>query len=211
MDVPGGSRNHRSFGDTDRGEVALMRYGDLELPSRAIQPLIAALEDMGELRLAHKLDRAHRENAELVLSVEDHVPILLVLTTTQIPELAEFVRVLEERAPATQQRTLRETRMAANEAFFRALNDRLERETHSVRPLIVLCECADEDCTQRIELTRAEYEETRSDPARFVVAPSHADPEIERVIDRTDRFEMVRKVGVGVEVVTRLENSKASP
>ena len=188
-----------------------MRYGDLELPSRAVQPLIAALEDMGELRLAHKLDRAHRENAELLLRVEDHVPILLVLTTTQIPELAEFARVLEERSPAKQQRTLRETRMAANEAFFRALNDRLERETREAQPLIVLCECADEDCTKRIELTRAEYEETRSDPAQFVVAPSHADPEIERVIDRTDRFEMVRKVGVGFEVATRLENSKTGP
>ncbi len=159
-----------------------MRYGDLELPSRAIQPLIAALEDMGEQRLAHKVDRAHRENAELLLGVEDHVPI-----------------------------TLRQTRMAANEAFFRALNDRLERETREAQPLIVLCECADEDCTKRIELTRAEYEETRSDPAQFVVAPSHADPEIERVIDRTDRFETVRKVGVGFEVATRLENSKASP
>lgn len=77
--------------------------------------------------------------------------------------------------------------------------------------MIVLCECADEDCAKRIELARAEYEDIRSDPAQFVVAPSHADPEIERVINRTDRFEMVRKVGVGVEVATRLENSKASP
>jgi len=188
-----------------------MRYGDLELPSRAVQPLITALEDMGELRLAHKLDRAHRENAELLLRVEDHVPILLVLTTTQIPELADFARVLEERGPAKQQMTLRETRMAANEAFFRALNDRLERGTQDVQPLIVLCECADEDCTKRIELTRVEYEDIRSDPAQFVVVPGHADPEIERVIDRTDRFEMVRKVGVGVEVATRLENSNASP
>ena len=126
-------------------------------------------------------------------------------------QAAEFARVLEERSPAKQQRTLRETRMAANEAFFRALNDRLERETHEAQPLIVLCECADEDCTKRIELTRSEYEETRSDPAQFVVAPSHADPEIERVIDRTDRFEMVRKVGVGFEVATRLENSKTGP
>jgi len=188
-----------------------MRYGDLELPSRAVQPLIAALEDMGELRLAHKLDRAHRENAELLLRVEDHVPILLVLTTTQIPELAEFARVLEARSPAKRQRTLRETRMAANEAFFRALNDRLERETREAQPLIVLCECADEDCTKRIELTRAEYEETRSDPAQFVVAPCHADPELQRVIDSPDRFEMVRKVGVGFEVATRLENSKTGP
>ena len=33
----------------------------------------------------------------------------------------------------------------------------------------------------------------------------NADPEIEEVVLRTDRFEMVRKTGVGAEVAARLD------
>ena len=57
------------------------------------------------------------------------------LRRRSIPELADFARALEERAPVKQQSTLRQTRMAANEAFFRALNDRLERGTPDAQPL----------------------------------------------------------------------------
>jgi hypothetical protein len=38
-----------------------------------------------------------------------------------------------------------------------------------------------------------------------MVAHTHADPEIEEVIGGTDRFELVRKLGVGVDVATRLD------
>ena len=48
---------------------------------------------------------------------------------------------------------------------------------------------------------------------QFVVAPEprRSLGNSSRAITGTDRFEMVRQVGVGVEVATRLENSKASP
>jgi hypothetical protein len=72
--------------------------------------------------------------------------------------------------------------------------------------LIVLCECADEDCAQRLELARGEYETARSDPSQFVVAHDHADLEIEEVVLRTDRFEMVRKIGIGAEIAARLDS-----
>jgi hypothetical protein len=38
-----------------------------------------------------------------------------------------------------------------------------------------------------------------------VVAHTHADPEIEEAIGGTHRFELVRKLGVGVDVATRLD------
>ncbi len=102
---------------------------------------------------------------------------------------------------------LREKRLAANEVFFRELNEKLERQTDDSDTLVVVCECADGDCAQRLTLTRREYEAARSQPVLFVVAHGHVDPEIEEVISRTERYELVRKIGVGREVATRLEST----
>jgi hypothetical protein len=102
---------------------------------------------------------------------------------------------------------LREKRLAANEVFFRELNEKLERRTDDSDTVIVVCECADPDCAQRLTLSRGEYESARAEPVRFVVAPGHVEREIEEVISRTERFELVRKIGVGREVATRLEDT----
>jgi hypothetical protein len=191
----------------------LIRYRDLELPRGAVAQLAVALKDIGDSGLAHKLGRAIDANAdELVLTPEDYPTILRALSHRPVPELAEFSRVLEAqsrepRLTAEELTTLRAKRLAANEAFFRDLNKRLERQTPDSQTLIVVCECAEEDCAQRLELAHSEYEAIRSDPTQFVVAHRHADLEIEEVIARTDRFEVVRKLGVGAEVATRLDST----
>jgi hypothetical protein len=191
----------------------LIRYGDLKLPHGAVAQLAVALKDIGESGLAHKLGRAIDANAgELVLTPEDYAPILRALSHRPVPELAEFSRVLETRSgqpklTAEELTTLRAKRLAANEAFFRELNKRLERQTPDSQTLIVVCECAEADCADRLELTHGEYEAIRSDPTQFVVAHRHADLEIEEVIARTDRFEVVRKLGVGADVATRLDST----
>jgi len=56
---------------------------------------------------------------------------------------------------------LREKRLAANEVFFRELNEKLEAQGEGSDTLVVLCECANEDCAQRLELTRRETEVAR--------------------------------------------------
>lgn len=100
----------------------------------------------------------------------------------------------------------REERLAANEAFFRRLNERLEEITPNSAPeLVVVCECADEDCAQRLTLQHGEYEWIRADPAQFVVAHGHADATIEHVVHHTDRFEIVRKHGQGEVIAERLD------
>jgi hypothetical protein len=191
----------------------LIRYGDLELPHGAVAQLAVALKDIGDSGLAHKLGRAIDANAdELVLKPEDYAPILRALSHRPVPELAEFSRVLEARSgqpklTAEELTTLRAKRLAANEAFFRELNERLERQTPDSQTLIVVCECAEEDCAERLELTHREYEAIRSDPTQFVVAHRHAALEIEEVIARTDRFEVVRKLGAGADVATRLDST----
>src|SRR5262249_43147492 len=70
----------------------------------------------------------------------------------------------------------REERLARNEAFFRELNERLEELTpESSSELVVLCECANQDCAQRLTLRKEEYEEIRAHDTFFVVAHGHAD------------------------------------
>ena len=102
----------------------------------------------------------------------------------------------------------REKRLAENEAFFRGINERLEEQTpNSATELVVLCECADEDCARRLTLAHSEYESVRAEPTHFVVAHGHADLEIEEVVWRTDGFEVVRKRGLAAEVAEELDDS----
>lgn len=198
--------------------VAVIRFGDLEVPRGAIAQLVVALRDAGESRLADKLGRAIDGNADrLVLAHQDYAPILRVTSRNPIPVLEDFTRLVEERSgrprpTGRELEELRQKRLAANEVFFRELNEKLEkldRGSADTDVLTIVCECADPDCAQRIELDHGEYETARSEPTRFVVAPGHVEPEIEEVISRTERFELVRKVGVGREVATRLDSTSA--
>ena len=101
--------------------------------------------------------------------------------------------------------SLREERLARNEAFFRELNERLEAVTPgSASEVVVVCECADEDCAQRLILRPGEYEAVRAHDTHFVVALGHVDARIEDVVRRNDRFEVVAKRGVAAEVAEEL-------
>ena len=99
----------------------------------------------------------------------------------------------------------REERLARNEAFFRELNERLEAATpDSAEELVVVCECADEDCVQRLTWREEEYEAIRAHDTHFVVAVGHVDVRIEDVVRHTDRFEVVAKRGVAGEIAEDL-------
>jgi hypothetical protein len=52
-----------------------------------------------------------------------------------------------------------------------------------------------------VRLTQAEYEAVRTDPRRFLVAPGNvSDPEIERVVEKDERYWVVEKVGAAGRV-----------
>ena len=88
-----------------------------------------------------------------------------------------------------------EDRLARNEALFREVNERVKdaRAPDEDEQIVFICECGDEDCTAEVSLTLREYEAVRSDPLHFVVAHGHANPSIEEVVERTDRYEVGRK------------------
>jgi hypothetical protein len=92
-------------------------------------------------------------------------------------------------------------RVARNQDSFRQVNERIEpsNAAHAwVDPPYAdwVCECAREDCSIPVQLTVGEYETIRSDPARFLVAPGdeHVLPDVEQVVERTDRYWVVEKL-----------------
>jgi hypothetical protein len=62
------------------------------------------------------------------------------------------------------------------------------------RYLEFLCECGHVDCFEHIELTRAEYEDVRTQTTHFVLMPGHQNGSVERVISETERFIVVEKL-----------------
>ena len=91
----------------------------------------------------------------------------------------------------------RERRIGENEALFRQINDKVEGLNRSLAVLStrmsVVCECGRQDCLERIDLGVEEYERVRLDPASFVVKPEHVFPDVEDVVERHDRYWIVRK------------------
>jgi hypothetical protein len=85
-------------------------------------------------------------------------------------------------------------RFARNEAIFREVNERVADVIDSdARTTNFLCECGNIDCIEEISLTDGEYRVLRSNAARFAVAPGHAIEDVETIVERTDRFQVVEK------------------
>lgn len=89
-------------------------------------------------------------------------------------------------------------RKAKNEAVFREVNERIEDaavEFGVPGPASFVCERSDASCTEMVSITLVEYNEIRSSGRRFAILPGHEDPTIERLVDGTERFSVVEKIG----------------
>ena len=85
-------------------------------------------------------------------------------------------------------------RIARNEAIFREVNERVADLMDSdARMTNFLCECGNLDCVEEISLTDVEYTRLRSNPATFAVVPGHALEDVEEIVEKTDRFQIVEK------------------
>ena len=110
----------------------------------------------------------------------------------------------------------REARAATNHVLFREVNERV-KEVNEGCSLVFpvgewICECANDACVERIELSANEYELVRRDQARFFVAPSneHVWPEVEQVIERNDHYWIVEQIGHSATAAARLDPLRAS-
>ena len=107
--------------------------------------------------------------------------------------------------------TSREERIARNEALHREVNERMRQieEGLTAKGIVerrefdeYLCECGVNGCMETILMSAAEYEKVRSSPIRFAVRPEHVIPDVERVVEKHDRFVSVEKL-VGEQAIAR--------
>ena len=91
----------------------------------------------------------------------------------------------------------RARRIGANEALFRHVNERIlevgERFGGESAAANFICECGDASCAELVALTAEEYEAVRSSPYRFFVVPGHDIPDVEDVVERHGRYDVVEK------------------
>ncbi|MDQ3822035.1 MAG: hypothetical protein M3321_02200 [Actinomycetota bacterium] len=107
--------------------------------------------------------------------------------------------------------TTQAARAGRNQALYREVNERVQQINEAFDSILPLgdwiCECAKEQCTERLALTHEEYELLRADGTRFAVLPddSHVFADVELVVERHERYWVVEKVGVAAEVAARID------
>ena len=91
----------------------------------------------------------------------------------------------------------RTRRIGMNEALFREINESLEELNERFSELdsgfVIVCECGDETCTDRINLSAVHYQELRADARQFAVVPGHEILDVEIVATRREGYNVVRK------------------
>jgi hypothetical protein len=88
-------------------------------------------------------------------------------------------------------------RLAQRQNYFREANERIEYAATMARHIGTrpfICECSLDGCVAHVEIEAAEYDEVRGHPARFVTLPGHEVVEIEVMITRNERYQIVEKV-----------------
>ena len=106
-----------------------------------------------------------------------------------------------------------EVKRARTEALFRDVNERIAESAQRFEAdsTQFVCECADPNCTHRLEATLDEYEDVRADGATFMLAPGHAHNDIERVLEDRGGFHVVEKVQKTVRATVQRLNPRAEP
>lgn len=80
--------------------------------------------------------------------------------------------------------------MIDNAQVFRSLNERIAAQ--ELRRLEIVCECAEEKCTELVLITPVEFHEVRRHSGWYVVRPGHQRQE--RVIEAQTTFLVVEKL-----------------
>jgi len=100
---------------------------------------------------------------------------------------------------------LQRERAAKNQSLFREVNERIEGEPHTSTFIEFIGECADEECSDLVSLTHDEYEQVRARSDTFFLVGGHEIPEVEEVVEATDRYVVVAKLGAGGPVAERFD------
>ena len=102
--------------------------------------------------------------------------------------------------------------MARTESAFREVNEAIATTAarFDAEETDFVCECADPQCVHRLTADLDDYEDVRSEPTRFLIAPGHDKPEIERVVERRGEYQIVEKFGAIVTPIVRQLDPRAA-
>ena len=102
--------------------------------------------------------------------------------------------------------------MARTESAFRELNEAITTTAarFEADETDLICECADPACADRLTVELDDYEDVRGEATRFLLAPGHARPEVEKVVESRPEFEIVDKVAPVAAAVARALNPRTA-
>jgi hypothetical protein len=92
----------------------------------------------------------------------------------------------------------REIRREENQKIFQHdewLHDATVAAGHETAPVPFLCECADENCLGRVELTPIQWEVVSAAPNHYVMIAGHPRNEADKVVGSIREYEIARKPG----------------
>jgi len=104
--------------------------------------------------------------------------------------------------------TTRAERQGRNESLFREVNERiaeLNQTFHVDGRSEFLCECSRDECKEPVSISLDEYEGVRRTSTRFFVIPGHEDLSVESVVERSERYVVVEKIGEAAEEADDLD------
>jgi len=108
----------------------------------------------------------------------------------------------------------REARFGENQSLFRAVNERVESISDNGAnrsPVSFLCECANTDCDNQIDLSLDEYEAIRHDSTHFFVLHDHVFPDVEAVVEERASYVIVEKFGQDGRVAAATDERRIAP
>lgn len=122
---------------------------------------------------------------------------------------------------------LSERRMVENEAFFRQTNEKIQKKLDKLNRMVesdghdlrfdseelelhFYCECADENCRERVVLKLDEYKKIHEKRDRFVLIPGHEVTAIESTVDKRQGYIVVEKLLNPPEAPLQLHNTEVS-
>lgn len=94
------------------------------------------------------------------------------------------------------------------QSLFREVNERIDELAQNLGlqdEMTILCECASEQCSERITITEAEYTSLRRIPTHFAVLAGHEIPAVERIVEKNDRYVVVEKFGESAVAAIELD------
>jgi len=105
------------------------------------------------------------------------------------------------------------TQMAETEALYRHVNEGIASAAgrFEAREAEFVCECSDVHCADRIVAPLDDYEQVRSEPTTFLLAPGHEAAAVERVVRRRHGYWIVEKMEAPMRRIVRRLDTRTRP